>query len=223
MRRLKRLICVLTVCFVTLGTSGCGSSFDASGYTEAILNLQFQGDTTNAGAFLEGTTKTSLTQMYQEFIENFVAVYITNGITVGEMRTEEFSGLASSIFTSMRYEVGEAKKTGKREYEVPVVIQPADTFVRYNDLLAEDSIKISNKVKAGKYKGTDEEVQNQVLTDIANNAYDLLEKAYEDTEYGEKQTVILKVKADKDDIYSIDEDDMDNLIKKILRLDEIGG
>ncbi len=223
MKRLKRFVGVLLTGVLTLEMTGCGGRFDAAGYTEAILNLQFQGDTTNARTFLDGTTQTSLSQMYQEFIENFVAEYITSGMTVGETRSEGFADLTSSIFTSMRYETEEAKKTGEKEYEVPVVIEPADTFIRYNDLLTEDSIKISNKVKAGGYTGSEEEIEAQVLTDIADHAYDLLEKAYEDTKYGEKETVILKVKADSDGVYAIDEDDMDNLIKKILRLDEIGG
>ena len=61
------------------------------------------------------------------------------------------------------------------------------------------------------------------MAEIARHAYDLLEKAYGDSEFGDKKTVILKVKADTSDIYSINEDDMDNLIVKILRLDEIGG
>lgn len=223
MKRWKRLITILMILVLSASVTGCGSRFDASGYTEAVLDLQFQGDTTNARTFLDGTTQTSLSQMYQEFVENFVAVYITSGMTVGETRNREFADLASSVLSSMRYEVGKAKKTGKKEYEVPVVIEPADTFIRYRDLLTEDSIKISNKIKKGGYKGNEEEIEAQVLRDIADHAYDLLVKAHEDTEYGEKETVILKVKADSDDVYAIDADDMDNLIKKILRLDEIGG
>ena len=62
-----------------------------------------------------------------------------------------------------------------------------------------------------------------MLAEIAEQAYELLRRAYDDSEYGDKQTVILRVKSDTSDIYSIDEDDMDNLISKILRLDEIGG
>ena len=123
----------------------------------------------------------------------------------------------------MGYEVGEAEKSGKKEYEVPVVIQPADVFIRYRQLLTEDSIIISGKIQSGEYRGSEEEIENQIMEEITSNAYQLLEKAYESCEYGEKQTVILRVKADKNGMYSIDEDDMNNLIKKILRLDEIGG
>ena len=61
------------------------------------------------------------------------------------------------------------------------------------------------------------------MAEIAGNSYKLLEKAHEESGYGERQTVILKVKSDANGIYFIEEDDMDSLIKKILRLDEIGG
>ena len=44
-----------------------------------------------------------------------------------------------------------------------------------------------------------------------------------DSQYGEKKSVVLHVKQDKDKEYYIDEDDMDQLIRKILRLDEIQG
>ena len=223
MERLKRLIPVFIICAIPLIITGCKGGFDASGYTGAILDLQFQGDAGSARAMVAGATSETLQDMYQEFIDNFVAGYITDGMDISEEEIGEFRELAAIIFSSMRYEVGEAKKTGRKEYEVPVVIQPADTFLRYKDLLAEDAIRISGKIKNGKYQGTDEEVQNQVMAEIARHAYDLLEKAYGDSEFGDKKTVILKVKADTSDIYSINEDDMDNLIVKILRLDEIGG
>ncbi len=223
MARLKKLVFILVICQSLFAVTGCRGGFDASGYTEAILNLQFQGDTKNARSLVAGATQKDLKEMYQEFIDDFVSGYITDGMDITDEASEEFGELAASVFASMRYEVGEAKKTGKKEYEVPVVIQPADIFLRYRDLLAEDALRISEKIKDGKYKGTDAKIQDQVMNEIAGHAYELLEKSYEDSEYGDKQTVILKIKADTSDIYSIDEDDMDNLIAKILRLDEIGG
>ena len=51
----------------------------------------------------------------------------------------------------------------------------------------------------------------------------VLDAAYQDTAYGEEETVILHVQADKNHEYSVDEDDMNSLVLKILRLDEIQG
>ncbi len=223
MARLRKLRAVLAALALLLTVTGCSGRFDASGYTAAILDLQFQGDTKNARTLVAGATQQSLSEMYQEFISNFMASYITDGMEISDADEQKFAALAASVLGSVRYEVGEAKKTGKKEYEVPVVIQPVDTFLRYKDLLTEDALRISERVKSKKYKGTDEEVRSQVMAEIAANAYDLLERAYTDSTYDGKQTVILKIKADTSDIYSIDEDDMDNLIAKILRLDEIGG
>ena len=90
--------------------------------------------------------------------------------------------------------------------------------------MTEDSLKVAQKIKNGEYEGaSEEETTQQILNDIVNHAYELLEVAYMDSQYGEKKSVVLHVKQDKDKEYYIDEDDMDQLIRKILRLDEIQG
>ena len=86
-----------------------------------------------------------------------------------------------------------------------------------------DSLKIAEKVREGGYVGTEEEVNQQMLGDIINHSYELLDAAFQDQEYQEEETVILHVRADKKNEYFIDEDDMNTLILKILKLDEIGG
>lgn len=223
MKHVKMISGIVLIFTVMIVSAGCQKDYDASGYTNAILDLQFQGDTKAAISIMDGTTQSSLMEMYREFIDDFTTGYITDGMEITDDQESEFSNLVSGIFTSMRYEVGEAEKIGKKEYEVPVVIQAADVFIRYRQLLTEDSIIISGKIQSGEYRGSEEEIENQIMEEITSNACQLLEKAYESCEYGEKQTVILRVKADKNGMYSVDEDDMNNLIKKILRLDEIGG
>ena len=59
------VIGIFIVCTICVMAAGCGKGFDASGYTEAILALQFQGDVRNAGAFVEGTDRAELMEMYQ--------------------------------------------------------------------------------------------------------------------------------------------------------------
>ena len=80
---------------------------------------------------------------------------------------------------------------------------------------------MAENIKGGKYTGTEEEIQGQIMADIVNHAYELLDTAYMRVDYGEGKTVILNVKADKKNEYYIDEEDMNNLIEKILRLDEM--
>lgn len=170
---------------------------------------------------MEDASEETLMKAYQDSIDRFVAANITNGMDIGELKTSRFSELVSKIFMTMRYSVGEAEKTGKKEYEVTVDIWPADVFVKFKSLLTEDSLKMAEKIEAGEYEGeTEEETDQKILSDIVNHAYELLDTAYMDISYGEKETVTLRVYVGSGKDYSVDEDDMDQLIRKILRLDE---
>lgn len=204
-----------------LCAAGCGKDFDAAGYAEALLSLTFQGEITQAAAYTEDASKETLMKAYQDSIDRFVAANITSGLNVGELKSARFGELVSKIFMTMRYSVGEADKTGRKEYEVAVDIWPADVFVNFKQLLTADSLKMAEKIEAGEYEGgTEEETNQKILNDIVNHAYELLDTAYMDIRFGDKETVTLRVYAEKGEDYSIDEEDMDALIRRILRLDE---
>lgn len=215
MRILLLMFCMAFLC------TGCGRDFDAAGYTEALLHLMFQGDPEEAMKRIEGATYDSLMLRYQESIDTFTENVITSQFDISDVKYEQFASLTAEIFAVMRYEVTGARKSGDEEYEVSVSIQPADIFVRFSELLSADSLEMAEDVKAGKYKGTDEEAGQQILADIVNHAYELLDTAFVNVEYGDRKTVILRVRADENGEYSIDQEDMNNLITKILRLDEM--
>ncbi len=206
---------------LVLGITGCGRDFDAAGYTQALLDLTFQGEITGAARFMEDASEEALMRAYQDSVDRFVAANITSGMDVGELKTSRFVELVSKIFMTMRYSVGEAEKTGNKEYEVPVDVWPADVFVNFQILLTQDSLKMAEKIEAGEYEGeTEEETDQMILSDIINHAYELLDTAYMDIGYGEKETVTLRIYAGQGKEYSADEDDMDHLFRVILRLDE---
>ena len=222
MKNKKNILKIWAVCAaVILGAAGCGKDFDAAGYVQALLDLTFQGEISGASGFMEDASEETLMRAYQDSIDRFVAANITSGMDIGELKTSRFAELTSKIFLTMRYGVGEAKKTGKREYEVEVDIWPADVFVNFQDMLTEDSLKMAEKIEAGEYEGeTEEETGQMILSDIINHAYELLDTAYMDIQYGDKETVTLRVYAERGGDASIDEDDMDRLFRQILRLDE---
>ena len=100
--------------------SGCGSKFDARGYTKALLDLNFQGESAGALEYVDGVTKEDLMQQYQAFIDQFVETNIASGLELPETKRQNFAQLVSTILTTMRYDVKEAKESGKREYEISV-------------------------------------------------------------------------------------------------------
>lgn len=218
----KKVITVLCTCLLLIQT-GCGREFDASEYTKAVLDLSFQRDMTKALALMPEVPKESLDQQYDQFIQSFVENNITNGLDVDELKAAQFSDIVAKIFSSIRYTVGEAEKIGKSEYKVPVKVQTTNVFLRFQERLTEDSLKIAEKVKSGGYQGTEEQVASQVMQDMINHAYELLEVSYMDASYGENVTVNVTVKADSNKEYSISDKDMGKLLTKILQLDEIQG
>ena len=216
----KLRICALCIA-VLMSATGCGKDFDASGYVQALLDLTFQGEISGAAGFMEDASEEALMKAYQDSIDRFVAGNITSGMDIGELKSSRFAELVSKIFLTMRYGVGEAEKTGKKEYKVTVDIWPADVFVNFQILLTQDSLKMAEKIEAGEYEGeTEEETDQMILSDIINHAYELLDTAYMDIGYGEKETVTLRIYAGQGKEYSADEDDMDHLFRVILRLDE---
>ena len=49
MKRYKKIFRIMAlVLMLALFVTGCGKDFDASGYTQALLDLTFQGDTSRA-------------------------------------------------------------------------------------------------------------------------------------------------------------------------------
>ncbi len=217
----KRFLSLLLSAVVLAGTAGCKGGFDAAGYTQALLDLTFQGEVGEAMRVIKGADKETLELKYQESIDTFTTNVLTGQFETGEAYQIQFAELTAKIFSSMRYRVAGAEKTGKKEYEVSVAIQPADVFVNFSELLTKDSLKMSENIEAGKYTGTEEEIGEQVMTDIVNHSYELLDTAYMRMDFAPEETVILEVKADEKNEYSINEDDMNNLITKILRLDEM--
>lgn len=114
MKRYKKIFRIMAlVLMLALFVTGCGKDFDASGYTQALLDLTFQGDTSRARTYMEDATENSLMRQYQQSIDNFVAANITNEIEMNETKTAQFADLVSKIFATMRYDVGKAEKTGK--------------------------------------------------------------------------------------------------------------
>lgn len=223
MKKHKKWIIVAVILIVAAGTGlfFYFRDFDAKGYTQAVLDHMFQGETKEAASIMKNVTEEELEEQYEKQVAAFVENNITGGIEVSDSDRARFENLTKEIFAVMRYEVTKEDKISRNEYEVSVEIQPTDIFPVFVAGVKQDSQELMNKAEAGEYSGSEEEINQQMQRDYINHSYELLESAYSRVEYGNKETVILKVKAGKDRAFSISEEELNDLILKILRLDEI--
>ena len=225
MKSKKGTVAIIAVIVVLVGIVCVGllRDFDAQGYVRAILNQRFQGDVTEAEEILEDTTKKELVRQYEEGIENFVAAYITNGVEMDETLEQKFVELCKEIFSSMKYQVNEAEKISRKEYDVSVEFEPADVFPQFIASIQTESENLKQKAENGEYKGTKEEINVQMQNEFLNRSYELLEAAYKNMQYKDTETIVFKVKSNEKNVFSMNEEEISALITKILRLDEIQG
>lgn len=209
---------VVILVLIFAGLSGRGA--DPAGYVQANLDLVYQGDTSGAAGYLDASSK-ELEQMYDEGIQAFTDQYL-----MGEMETERnaataYDYLVKEVFAIMRYQVGEAKKTGIGTYEVEVSYQPIDVFTKFVPQVQAESVKIQKALNSGGYSGTQEEALASALEDYLYFAYEALEMAYLEAGYGEKETFTFEVKAGMGGSYSIQENAMNTFMERILELDNL--
>lgn len=219
--RKKAGVIALIIMLAGVLAGGCGNKFDAKGYVQAVLDEKFQGEFEDAARIME-MTQYELKEDYENEIRDFVYIYLTGGYEeLSDYAEYEYETIVKEIFSVMKYEVKKADKTGKREYEVAVEIRPTDIFLTYVEKLKALSEEIEKSAANGGYEGSGEEIEQQMENDYLNQAPVLLEESYANMQYSEKKTVIVKVSGNKENVYSISEEEFDNLTEQFFRMDEI--
>ena len=224
MKSKKGLIAVIAVILVAMGIlvgMVLTRDFDAEKYVSVVLDQTFRGEVTGATEIIDGTTEEELYQQYEDGVTAFVKNNIISGVEVDAEAEAKFIELGKNIFGSMKYEIVGVEKISRDEYDVKVSYQPADVFLKYIEYVALESQKITDKVEAGEYKGTVDEINAQMEAEFLAAAYTLLEQAYTNMEFGEAQEMEFIVKVGATELYQIREDELQKLMVKIMRLDEI--
>lgn len=200
---------------------GIFKDFDAQGYVDSILRQTFVGDVKVAAQMADETTEEELLVQYEEGIRSFVSSNIIGGVTMSEEMQNQYVELCKDIFKSAKFEVKEAEKLSGKEYKVPVEYQSSDIFKNFSEDVKEEYRQLVQKVDAGEYKGTEEEINAQMQKEFLENTYHLLEAAHKDAKYAEKETMIFTVKKGASDLYTVDEAQVYQFVLKIMGLDEI--
>lgn len=96
MKQFKKVMGTAVCILIIFSMSACGS-FDAAGYTQAVLDHIFQGETEALAEFDTTKDKKELKKQYEEYIEVF-AESLTEGLDTNEIMTEKFDALCKEIF-----------------------------------------------------------------------------------------------------------------------------
>lgn len=213
------IVCVIVTLIVGITTCGKKKS-DPANYVKVNLDLIFQGDVSQAKEYINASTE-ELENIYDTGIHVFVDTYLLGDMDVASAYTETYDYLMKEIFAVMRYEVGEAKQIEKNIYEVSVRYQPVDVFTKFIPIIEEESTKIQKALNSGVYGAKKEEAQISALQDYLNVAYEKLEMAYLELQYGAKEEVVMTVKVDNDGNMEVLDNGINQFIELILDLDNL--
>ena len=213
-------VIMIVVAMVLVGRA-LTRSFDAKAYVASVLDLTYHGKVDKAANIMEGVTEEELCEQYEAGVVSFVKGNILSGVETTEEEEAKFIALGKQIFDAMKYEVRTEHEVASKHYEVTVTYEPSNVFKLYVTYVQEKTQEISDKVEAGEYKGTVEEINAQMEKEFMDAAYSLLEQAYNNMEYGEAEEMIFNVKAEESDLYQLDSEELRQLMIKIMGLDQI--
>ncbi len=218
MKNKKGWIAVSVVVVIALGffCMWWFRDFDAQGYVKAVLDQNLKGDVTLAAEFIQDSSKEELQKQYEDGVRSFAENNITNGIEMDEALKEQYVELCKNIFACMKYTVKEAERISRTEYHVTVEYQSADVFQKFSAAVLEESSRLLEKVDKGEYKGTEEEINQQMKKEFLENCYNLLEKAFQEVQHSETQTEVFVVQKNSDGLFEISDEQMRLFVKKIM-------
>ena len=214
---------VIVIALGLLAALGVLRGFNPEGYVKAVLDQSLKGEVKMASQLMEGTTEAQLYEQYEAGIASFVKNSITSGVELDEELQGKYVELCKKIFNTMKYEIKSAKNAKDGGYQVTVSYQPSNVFVNFIAKISEENARIVEKVQKGEYRGTLEEINNQMQQDFLTNAYTILEECYKTNDYGKEETYIFTIEKDGKGMYDIREEQISEFIKKILDLDEKEG
>lgn len=198
---------------------GMNRDFEADKYVNVILDYTFKGESKGAGEMFDEASLSQMRKQYEDNITAFVEKNITGGIAVDAEIKEKYTALCKDIFKAMKYKVKKVEKVSGDEYKVTVEYQAANIFGTYMETATQEAGKLLEKVQRGEYQGTQDEINAQMQQETIANDYTLLDAAYQNVQYGEKETFVFAVKRSGNEAFALDGTALSEFLAKIMDLD----
>lgn len=200
MKRMKCLVFALVLVISAWALAGCGgmSEDEAKEYAQAVLDASYKGEF-DSYMELTDSTEEEAVSMYEGNVDATMATVGFDEMGISEDMQEDYRQLFLDLAKQAKYSLGEATEI-ENGYEIEVTIEP---FIGMNDLENELTNILMQDLAAAAEIPTEEELNQMTMQTL----YDLLSEKVASPEYGEAQTMTVRVTADSDNVYSIPEED----------------
>ena len=212
---MKKLICIVVSVIFLIALSGC-SSFDPVQYVDAYLHHVVTGEVTDELMESTGETKEELDKEYQEVYEKLIDGFfdeVNLDAYTEDVGGETVKEFVDAYLSSIKYEVSDEYTEQDDIYYVNVKVWPIKCTESMDSYASGDFMdEWKNKVMSGEYKYTTE---SQLQIDVLNDLFNKLAEKIKNAEYGDPETVEMRVEFDGD-YYTINDDDLETLFSKTI-------
>ena len=182
----KRGVLAAMLTGVMLVLCGCGgmTTDEAKDYVKSALDAGYKAEFKEYAEITDSTEKEAKKE-YETNLDNSMKEAGFDETGVSDELKANYRKLFEKMLKSANYKVGEVKEAGDDEFKVSVEVQPFTAFSTVS-----------------------EELDNWVTDTYSNIEYVPSDEKMNNPTYGDKTTVIVNVKVDKDGAYYIPQKDL---------------
>ncbi|MBR1599428.1 MAG: hypothetical protein IJ661_11045 [Lachnospiraceae bacterium] len=212
----KKNALIVTIIMIACLATGCSLfSFDASGYIKACLDANMHGEFEEYAKITNNSVE-DIEKLYNDFLDtdlSFLKQY-----NVSEDKEQQFRELFINLYKKTQYEVGGATKESDGSYTVPVTVHKMIIFKSVMETLEDDvTAWAESQVSSGTTPSNDE-IYNYVL----DYMYDKIAAEVDNPTYDEPQATTIKVSKNSDNVYAVDQNELQSLFESLIDLEAAG-
>ncbi len=200
MKRMKCLVFALVLVISAWALAGCGgmSEDEAKEYAQAVLDASYKGEF-DSYMELTDSTEEEAREMYEGNMDATMAAVGFEEMGVSQELQADYRQLFLDMAKLAKYSLGDVTEM-ENGFEIQVTVEP---FVGLNGLETELTDSLMAQLSESGEIPDDEELGQMTMETM----YDLMQDRLEAPEYGEAETMTIRVTADSDNVYSIPEED----------------
>lgn len=210
---MKRLATLLIAVLTAGLLAACGTSFDASGYIQALLDNSYKNDSTGFVEMKIGTAEEAA-KLYEEGLDSEVKALLATA-DISEEQIEDYRQVFADILASAKYTVGEAKKQDDGSYVVAITYEQMKIFEpaveEYYTVIGEILDEWTAAALAGEEVASEEEMMEMIMLELKT----CLDNALAGVTYGEPETTTITIEL-VDGVYTPKEEDIYSLELKLF-------
>lgn len=191
----KRGVLAAMLTGVMLVLCGCGgmTTDEAKDYVKSALDAGYKEIT--------DSTEKEAKKEYETNLDNSMKEAGFDETGVSDELKANYRKLFEKMLKSANYKVGEVKEAGDDEFKVSVEVQP---FTAFSTVSEELDNWVTDTYSNIEYVPSDEELNEAIMKKM----YELMDEKMNNPTYGDKTTVTVNVKVDKDGAYYIPQKDL---------------